>query len=229
MADLLLREREQAVVRALLASERVPGAGLPGEGVLPHLARLVDCDALGIALLDGTGAVVGKVVLLRDRTSRGSLFAGDGPARLDEEQLRGARSRAGSSGERALDILTVRVRNGTDHVVRLWLVRRTSRFSARDRALLGLVAPALERLLRERPTTSAPTPSLTTQERRVLQLVGTGLSNAEIAGRLFVAPATVRKHLENTYRKLGVTNRLAAVHALDGRYGADLDRAEALA
>jgi ATP/maltotriose-dependent transcriptional regulator MalT len=76
------------------------------------------------------------------------------------------------------------------------------------------VSPALERLLRERPVSTLP-PSLTVQERRVLGLVATGLSNAEIADQLVVAPCTVGKHLENAYRKLGVTNRLAAVHALE--------------
>ena len=87
--------------------------------------------------------------------------------------------------------------------------------------MLGLVAPALERLMRERPSSTLP--SLTVQERRVLQHVAAGLSNAEIAERLFVAPCTVRKHLENAYRKLGVTNRLAAVNALDGALGPDPD------
>ena len=96
----------------------------------------------------------------------------------------------------------------------LWLVRRTRDFAERDRALLALVTPALERLLRERPVATLP-PSLTVQERRVLRLLATGLSNTEIADQLVVAPCTVRKHLENAYRKLGVTNRLAAVHALE--------------
>ena len=82
--------------------------------------------------------------------------------------------------------------------------------------MLGLLAPALERLMRERPSSTLP--SLTVQERRVLQHVAAGLSNAEIAERLFVAPCTVRKHLENAYRKLGVTNRTAAVAAV-GREG----------
>lgn len=224
MADLLLRERGQAVVRALLASEPVPGVGLPGECVLPHLARLVDCDALGIALLDSAGGVIGEVALLRDGTTREKLPAGESRP-LSAEQLDGAPPRDGSSGRQVVDPLTVGARNGTDHVVRLWLVRRTRTFSARDRALLRLVAPALERLLRERPT-SGPPPSLTAQERRVLQLVAAGLANADVAERLFVAPATVRKHLENAYRKLGVTNRLAAVCVLEGRSPADLDRVD---
>ena len=49
----------------------------------------------------------------------------------------------------------------------------------------------------------------------MLDLVAAGLSNAAIAERLFVAPCAVRKHLEHAYRKLGVSNRYAAVHALD--------------
>jgi DNA-binding CsgD family transcriptional regulator len=227
MVDLLLREREQAAVRALLASECVPGVGLPGDRVLPHLAQLVDCDALGIALLDGTGAVVGEVALLRDRATGSFLLADDGPGRPGDAHLRGATSDHGSSRGRSLDLLTIRVRNGADDVAQLWLVRRTTRFSRRDRALFSLVAPALERLLRER-LTSSPPPSLTVQERRVLQLVAAGLANGEIAKRLVVAPATVRKHLENVYRKLGVTNRLAAVYALEGRSPADLDRVGSL-
>ena len=57
--------------------------------------------------------------------------------------------------------------------------------------------------------------------------VAAGLSNAEIAQALFIAPSTVRKHLEHAFRKLGVTNRLAAVVALEGRPVRD-DRRERL-
>ena len=111
--------------------------------------------------------------------------------------------------------LSLGVRNGPDHVVKLWMVRRTRDFSDRDRALLGLVAPPWSGCCASGRRRALP--SLTVQERRVLQHVAAGLSNAEIAERLVVAPCTVRKHLENAYRKLGVTNRLAAVHALERR------------
>ena len=52
---------------------------------------------------------------------------------------------------------------------------------------------------------------LTAREREVLGLVALGKTNAEIAGRLWLAPSTVRKHLENVYAKLGVSTRTAAV------------------
>jgi DNA-binding NarL/FixJ family response regulator len=41
-------------------------------------------------------------------------------------------------------------------------------------------------------------------------MVAQGASNKEVAEELYVTVHTVRKHLENTYRKLGVTNRTAA-------------------
>ncbi len=52
---------------------------------------------------------------------------------------------------------------------------------------------------------------LTAREREVLAWVGRGKTNAEIARRLWVAPSTVGKHLENVYAKLGVSTRTAAV------------------
>ena len=44
----------------------------------------------------------------------------------------------------------------------------------------------------------------------MLSLVSRGASNREVAEELFVTVHTVRKHLENAYRKLGVNNRTAA-------------------
>ena len=52
---------------------------------------------------------------------------------------------------------------------------------------------------------------LTVREREVLAWVAQGKTNAEIARLLWLAPNTVRKHLENVYAKLGVCTRTAAV------------------
>ena len=53
--------------------------------------------------------------------------------------------------------------------------------------------------------------ALTAREREVLSWVARGKTNSEIAQMLWLAPSTVRKHLENVYAKLGVSTRTAAV------------------
>jgi DNA-binding CsgD family transcriptional regulator len=52
---------------------------------------------------------------------------------------------------------------------------------------------------------------LTARERQILAWVARGETNAEVAETLWIAPSTVRKHLENVYAKLGVRTRTAAV------------------
>jgi len=59
---------------------------------------------------------------------------------------------------------------------------------------------------------------LTPRELEVLQLVTEGLSNAEIAGRLFIVEGTVKNHLHNILEKLHLENRLqAATYAIRER------------
>ena len=52
---------------------------------------------------------------------------------------------------------------------------------------------------------------LTGRELEVLQLIAEGLSNKEIAGRLFVTPGTVKQHLKNISRKLEAHGRMQVV------------------
>lgn len=54
-------------------------------------------------------------------------------------------------------------------------------------------------------------PSLTRREADVLTLVGEGLSNAEIAGTLFVSVATVKTHINAIFAKLAVRDRAQAI------------------
>jgi DNA-binding NarL/FixJ family response regulator len=53
---------------------------------------------------------------------------------------------------------------------------------------------------------------LTERELEILRLVASGMSNARIAAQLWVTEQTVKFHLSNTYRKLGVTSRTQASH-----------------
>lgn len=59
----------------------------------------------------------------------------------------------------------------------------------------------------------SPTARLSGRELDVLRLVGDGLRTAEIARRLSLAESTVKLHLGQVYRKLGVTSRTEAVAA----------------
>ncbi|WP_421823829.1 response regulator [Flagellimonas oceanensis] len=53
--------------------------------------------------------------------------------------------------------------------------------------------------------------SLSSREKEVLEQLAEGLSYTVIAKNLFLSPSTVRKHIENIYKKLQVHNKLEAV------------------
>jgi len=64
----------------------------------------------------------------------------------------------------------------------------------------------------------AESAGLTPSEQRVLEALARGLSNKEIAQELWLTPQTVKFHLTNIYRRLGVANRTEAVrHAYQHR------------
>ncbi|HXH89151.1 MAG TPA: LuxR C-terminal-related transcriptional regulator [Gaiellaceae bacterium] len=99
-------------------------------------------------------------------------------------------------------------------------------FCERDRAVLEMLRPHLYRLeahaaLRRRLSEalrkqdgnddeSNVYAELTPREREIIELVAEGKKNAQIAAQLWVAPSTVKKHLEHVYEKLGVGGRTAA-------------------
>jgi len=64
-----------------------------------------------------------------------------------------------------------------------------------------------------RPSTRTNQAGLTTRQLEVLRLIAEGLSNAEIAGRLFTSPKTVEHHVSAVLAKLGAHSRAQAISA----------------
>lgn len=58
---------------------------------------------------------------------------------------------------------------------------------------------------------TSPEEQLTNREREVLSLLVQGLTNKEIAQKLFISEKTVKSHLSSVFRKLRVTRRLQAI------------------
>lgn len=77
--------------------------------------------------------------------------------------------------------------------------------------LQPLVAGKLLRHMQNSPVSEVGDEPLTEREQEVLQLLGQGLANKEIAHRLVISERTVKFHVSAILAKLGATNRTEAV------------------
>jgi DNA-binding CsgD family transcriptional regulator len=162
----------------------------------PHLSRLWDAAATRRRLAQAL-AELGKA---DERALRGVIFLG-APGEIEfiaPPALRLLREFFPATSGTTLPLQ-----------LRAWLESGSSEPLLRrrgDRRLL--VEQADDSLILEERPAEVP---LTAREREVLGWVARGKTNAEIAVLLWLAPSTVRKHLENVYAKLGVSTRTAAV------------------
>lgn len=103
---------------------------------------------------------------------------------------------------------------------RLLLAREAgSPFGHRELSLMELLLPHLTDLVvaTVRPTQAEGMPRVTGREAAVLRHVALGLTNRQIGRALGISEATVRKHLEHSYQKLGVSSRAGAMTVLTRR------------
>jgi DNA-binding CsgD family transcriptional regulator len=182
MVETVISARDLETIDGLLAA---PSGGSPRDllpvGALEGLTRLFPGATAGATEVDELGTV-----LCSQRVPAA-------PVRLLPDRMQ----------------LTFPV-NGPGRCVRVFVQRGQTPFTARDQVLFRLLGPLLEELVLDL-SHQRELEQLSPSELRVLALVAHGASNREVSARLSLSVATVRKHLEHVYRKLGVCNRTAAV------------------
>jgi ATP/maltotriose-dependent transcriptional regulator MalT len=117
----------------------------------------------------------------------------------------------------AVDLVVTAYRGNTDLLEAL-----LSSEGARERTLHMLARSGDESLISEAGIEAAmltdPVETLSPREREVYVLLCEGLSNSEIASRLFITEGTVKVHVQHVFDKLGVRSRTAlAINAARGR------------
>jgi DNA-binding NarL/FixJ family response regulator len=155
-----------------------------------------DVSVLDVRLPDGTGIEVCRDIHAVDPSLRCVMLT----SYDDEESLRGA-ILAGANGYVLKEI------RGTELVTAL-------RRAAAGESLFDPAAKAkvLDGLAPTKPDleTDPRLQLLSPQERRVLELIGQGLTNREIAAQLFLAEKTVKNYVSSLLAKLGYERRTQA-------------------
>jgi len=184
LADLLQAEGDIEVVgesgSAVEATHRVPA-------LRPHVAIL---DA---RLPDGNGIDVCRDVRAVDPSIKGLILTS-----YEDDEALFAAIMAGASGYVLKQI------RGTD------LVDAVRRVAAGQ----SLLDPAVTARVLERIRTGIEEPKelkgLTDQERRILEYIAEGLTNHEIAQRMYLADKTVKNYVSSVLAKLGLERRTQA-------------------
>ncbi|MEO3779676.1 response regulator transcription factor [Micromonospora sp. B11E3] len=152
-----------------------------------------DVAILDARLPDGNGIDVCRDVRATDSSIRGLILTS-----YEDDEALFAAIMAGAAGYVLKQI------RGTD------LVDAVRRVAAGQ----SLLDPAITTRVLERIRSGVEQPrelkSLTEQERRILEYVAEGLTNREIAGRMFLAEKTVKNYVSSVLAKLGLERRTQA-------------------
>jgi DNA-binding NarL/FixJ family response regulator len=209
IAVFLLDDHEivRAGVRDLLETD--PGIVVVGEAgtAASALARIPalrpDVAILDVRLPDGSG-----VTVCRDIRSRMPEVACLMLTSFSDEEALLDAVMAGAAGYMLKQI------RGLD------LVKAVRTLAAGQSMLDPMAAGQLMARLRDKQPKHDPLAGLTEQERKILELIGEGLTNRQIGERLFLAEKTVKNYVSALYAKLGMERRAQAA-ALSARIFAD--------
>ena len=198
------------------------GNGLPA---VPLLRLLVDAR-LGTGEIHGATVAASRLLAIAERSNRPPIqamaflalarvqLASDEAAHVAFEKASSLFDELGMAFDAAITRMEwARALNPTDREIARedarWALSTFERLGARPHADRAAA------LLRELGAGSRPRPHvagvLTRRENEVLDLLSHGLSNTEIAGRLFISPKTVEHHVGHILSKLGLRSRAEVV------------------
>ncbi len=184
-------------VRELLESERditVIGEAGTAESALARIPALrPDVAILDVRLPDGDGVSVCREIRSRLPGTACLMLTSFG----DDEALFDA-IMAGASGYVLKQI------RGTD------LVGAVRTVASGASLLDPRAASRVMQRMRDKAAADDPLAALTGQERRILELIGEGLTNRQIGERMFLAEKTIKNYVSALFSKLGMERRTQA-------------------
>ena len=196
-AGILEMRATQELLGGLVAWAQGDHAG--AEALLARVAAVED-DLLTLALSTSPRLLLAALYLERDRPAEAlrtlaQVLAGyataGGPGYLMRE------------GGRVIPVLRLAMAAGVEGAIAAQVLTLLGAAPVAPPPSAGRPHPA--------PAGAADAVGLSPREREVLQLLATGIGNRAIAARLVIGEQTVKTHLINVFRKLGVTTRTAAV------------------
>lgn len=194
-------------IRELLETESdivvVGESGLADEAVRRIPALGTDVAILDGRLPDGSGIDVCREIRSQDPSIAALILTS-----YDDDEALFAAIMAGAAG------YVLKQVRGQDLVE---MVRRV----AGGQSMLDpeVTAKVLARI-RSEPSPDANRVRLTAQEQRILELIGQGLTNRQIASSMFLAEKTVKNYVSSLLSKLGLSSRTqAAIYATKNAQG----------
>ncbi|HEY7946925.1 MAG TPA: response regulator transcription factor [Acidimicrobiales bacterium] len=181
-----------------MAGVEVVGAAADGEEAVALVARTAPDVVLMDLRMPRVDGVEATVRIRRDHPATQVVVL---TTYADDASIVGA-LRAGAIGYLTKDA-------GRDHIARA-LEAAASGQAVLDPAVQARLVDVAS--LPADPLDGGPLPDgLTVREAEVLRLIAAGLSNSEIAGRLYVSEVTIKSHINHIFTKTGSRDRAQAV------------------